>query len=690
MKWGTAAMAATTLATLICSGGCKEDGALVQVGPAPLDGAPADMARPLLDTSPLPDTRTLDLPPPPLDMGPDMCAWPPDLGIDQVPRHNMLYISGYSDLSAWRITTYGTCKAKVASLPAKFKLVPMTLAGQKTLGLYLPGLFPYWPAAYDNLINIQLPNQQGWLFQFKSWSPGLTGFFVVRPTGQAQVLASMKIKTSVLYEPQVALNATGTLLAAGRSLKSGYGKGGVDLIRLDNKTFANGSSRCEVTPVSPKLTSLRTGSFTFTGKYFYFSGKDANKQALLYRAPLNCSARATLMPLPKVGGKAPVYVAPRMGTSKDGKKVILLAGSSAKAVDVLVQDDAASSTANITASPARYRQPGSELPLYTDSSASTGKGNGALLSPTGKHAAYIHLASGVSELYVRPTDLKKTATLITGPANFKKQVNRVTGLFWSSDDDLLFWAGNMYDRYVLFHYRHSTGAVTKLTGTGSATKPFSASGSDECFGGWYAPNGKFFYFLQQGGTHRGNNGPPSLRALELATAKIKTLHTGQLGYRFSAARSGGKLYFISAVTMHLYDDEVWVFDQNTASTPVKVTGFKGSLPYPSLSGVGILGIQSNNDGSQAALIVGGMTSHSGLWLVGSAKHPKGRHVTTFYPSGNSLDSIKLQFTVDDKLLLCGTNSFGNQTGLQVFALASGKVKVLDQSNNMDYPVATWK
>lgn len=434
-----------------------------------------------------------------------------------------------------------------------------------------------------------LPGGAGHLHYYSSTSPAGSGFVVVRPDGAVEVVDFTPGAYSETYNNSVAINDAGTMLAA---VAAPYGKAAVvKLLRLDGRYFAATSSRaCDVTPVAGGTDSVDPRSLVFGAGYLYFASYRWHvPPKYLYRAPVDCSSPATPLALPQVDGDVVTKLA-NLHRSEDGKSIVLHAGSSGS-VDLLHVDDANGLVTNMSNSPV---QPGGYNGHYDYYSHRETVFD---ISPRGSYVAFTTKELGRHQLYVRAANHSTATILVTDAAAFADDYDTVGGVQFVNEDDLFFWVGPRGDAADLFHYRISTAALRQVTYTGGTTRPFTGEKGQPTLraaGGWVSPNGKYLYTMVESVSSAKCN----ILAIDRETAATKPitqqLYVNPNSSNIEATASGGRVFFYAATDAHTTDHDLYVFDQQSASVPVRLTAFSGVSR--------IQHIVPNTDGSLVAFV----------------------------------------------------------------------------------------
>jgi hypothetical protein len=635
------------------------------------------------------------------DTNPNADAVTPDTGpvTDAGPSSGkVMYLTGSSssNLTLYAINSNGTGKTAVAGFPAQVSVEVMDLRG-------IPAEFSqvnrHRPVnMYRNLSDLRrhvaLPGTLGDLYYLvdKTTPTGGRGFWVVKPDGTISKLAYEPGETSASYGFYVYMNEKGTMFAATKS--SEYRA--PHLIKTDGTTFSGGKTICDISSGSSAPWFFH---MSFADSHFYLTAgsKTAGSwkcQSCLYRAPLDCSAKYAEVKFPNIGTAGMGDIVWQYFTrSKDGKKLAAVAKAKNAASDVFIIDDATGALTNVSNSPGTYYYAGGIGGQFIMHYSAAGIGTGMIgtmldLSPTGKYVTYVRKYGNppttIDELYIRDTAASSPAAHLTGATNFADAVGVTRSPTWISDDDLLFWAGVTESTMDMYHYKVSTAALVNLTKTGGTTKPF-AGGKIKPHGGWYSPNGKYLYYLEYGAS--GTSGTLSdIKAIDLTTLAIKEISKGlYVHYKpktIEAAPTGSRVFFYAETGGDAGDDpNVYYFDQNTASTPVKLTTFT----KPSSGSWYIHDLIPNTAGTMVAFGAGSASSTLDLYVATATATPALTKLTTTqgYLSDNKL------FTTDGKSIVYGTGTSSSALDLRIQPLTGGAHKVLEATAGYTGPILAY-
>jgi pentapeptide MXKDX repeat protein len=583
-----------------------------------------------------------------------------------------MYFTGSSSsaLSAYNVKLDGTGKVKVAGLPSVFDLDYGWIYGRRREYAHVnktrPQLQDHITTSYKGTL---LPGTLGSLYYYIVTSSAGTagrGFFVARPDGTTKVLDfAPGSGTTGSYHYNVGANETGTIIAAVKSYSSA--SAAIKLLRTDGQNFGSTTSGiCDITPTTPAVNYIYYYIY-FTAQHVYFKARDASSssQYYLFRAPLDCSAKATQVTLPTVGGAAVSYIHNYMTQSLDGKTLALAAGSSSTNTDIIVVDDATGTATNISTAPADYDDAGYYLMYYASS------GSHIDISPNSKMVAYVKYASPKRDLYLRPVDKSATAVQITTATNFSSSYDTISAVQWANDDELFFWAGTSTTALDMFRYKVSTSTLTQITTTGGTTKPYSGTPTARPYGGWIAPNGKYIYFVQYDASGSGGS-QSNIRVIDRAAGTVKDI-TSAMYVSYSDTNivgtlQGDKVFYHAETGSSTGNDaNLYVFDQNAATAPVKLTSFSATN-Y-------IYDIIPNTDGSLVTFNGGSSSSSTDLYVVEVKATPVVNKVTA---SSGYVSDMKA-FTADNKSVLFGTGSSSSGLNLQLAPITGGTPTVLDST-----------
>ncbi len=707
-------MSASRLLGLCCAlltlaTGCGDDAvgaACPDAGVCTVDARACVMCK---DTGPCRDLLATDLPatdlpvtdlPAPDMSAPDMPA--PDQGTPSIPNETVLYVTGSAGgkLTAYTIKTDGTVKKAVSGLPASFSFLPMRDDSSPREYANVSRHRPMVMAQVDSTWRyLRLPNKLGQIYHLVT--PTERGFLQVKPDGKVKVLDTIKgsSPTNQTYHSTVGARPDGTMFAAAYASTS-KAAAGIRLIRTDGKTFSgNGKAVCDISPLvgtgGPGKAQMQ---FPFHDSYRYSAGHiyfvalylSGTGYFRLYRAPLDCTAKATPVALPKVGGSPPsYYISGQLIMSEDRARLAVVAGHYGSAADIILVDTASGKATNLSESADEYEDPG----YYV---MHPGKGSQMLaISPKSTHAAWVKASFSSRELYVRRADRSKAAVHVTGKANFAAAVSEVRGLQWANDDALLFMAGTSWSYLDMYLYRPSTGAVTAITTFGGKTRPFSgftsaAAGYRRPQGGWFSPNGKYIYFVDQA-HHPAFPPRHDIKAMERATAKLipitKDMNVYPGAGNIEASEGGGLVFFHGfGFAGNAGYQDLYYFDQDKAAPAVKMTSFKAGGHYMRISD-----IFPSPGGKMVAFSAGPDDGRS--VYVGEVKPSPVVHKVDSYTAGGAakqyIGDQKL-LTTDGKALVYAAGGGAYKLTLRVRSIHGGKARVLDGTPGYTHVMAVYK
>jgi len=676
------------LAALAAGAGCDEEG-----GGSPDQGhGGADLGR--VDSGP-------DLTVPDQKAAPDLT---PDLGASMeagsATARTVLYITGKKSnhLTAYTVKADGTGKKAVSQMPAAFLLnAPLSDHASPWEYGFVSRNRPVAMGHVDLPWRyIHLPNKLGQLYQFTGVAPYATaarGFFQVKPDGTIRVLDSIKGTSPATntYHSKLGVKPDGSMFAAPYA-HSSTTHAGLKLIRTDGKVFSgNGKGVCDITSTKPRVYKVQHLSYRFSSKHLYFVAQSTATagQTHLLRAPLDCSAKAAEVTLPKVGGQLVKVVHDQVHMSEDGSRLMVLAGANNSKADVLVLNTATGAVVNVTDKPGSYQEPG-YMVMFNDTGAHRGG-----LSSSGKYVAWTTLVAGGQELYVRPTDKSKPAVHLTSNANFSPAVDTVNGVEWLGDDDLFFWAGTHTKYQDGFHYRASIDMLNPLTNIGGSTKPFPgystmAKGLSRPRGGWWSPNGKHLFYLEERISAKG----VSRTTIEIVTRATgyRSDHTPFVNVRndgtnLEAAEGSPHVFFAARPAAVSGGDDLYYLNQNSGSKPVKLTHLGSTTP-----GLIIDAIFPAHGGKQVAFTAGTAAAQS-LYVVSVSSNPVTTKVDGFSPGTGLYQWIADQkvFSSDGKALAYGLNAnkSNDKYTLRWSPIPGGKEVVLDPTEGYTHVLAVY-
>ena len=668
--------------------GCADDAGVTQPDAAPADAALSDAALP---DGTLPDAAQ-----------PDVAL--PDMGVSSEtgspPGGTVLYITGKksSHLTAYTVNINGTGKKAVSGMPAVFELTSTLFdhASPQEYG-HVSRHRPVEMGHVDlNWRYIHLPNKLGQLYYFTGVAPYATaarGFFQVKPDGTIRVLDSIPGTDRAIqtYDSYLGVKPDGTMFAAPYAHSSAT-KAGLKLIRTDNKTFSgNGKGICDITPVKPKVYKVQHLSYRFTNKHLFFVAHSAATvgRTHLLRAPLDCSARATEVLLPKVGAKPVQVVHDQVHLSENGARLMVLAGADKYKADVLVVNTANSAVVNITEQPGSISELG-YLVMFNDLGSHRGG-----LSPSGKNVAWTDSGQGGHELYVRPTDKSKPAVHLTSNANFSATVDTVNGVEWLSDDDLFFWAGTSTKYQDGFHYRVSTDMLNPLTNIGGSKKPFpgfstAAKGLCKPRGGWWSRNGKYLYYVEERLSATGISRSTIMwvnRATGYRSDISPYLNVRNDGTNLEAAEGSPYVFFAARPAAVPGGDDLYYLNQDTGSPPVKLTNLGLNKAWLTIDD-----IFPAHGGKQVAFTAGAKAAQS-LHVAALSTPPVVSKVDGFVSGKGAYQWISDQkvFSPGGEAVVYGLNPNKDnyKYAARISPVQGGKATVLDSTEGYTHVLAVY-
>ena len=631
-----------------------------------------------------------------LDTGtttPDTGTTTPDSGTPSIPAENVLYMTGSSStaFTAYTVKTDGTGKTAVTGLPATFDIEsiydyasPREYSNvTRNIPQEMGHINSYWKY-------ILLPNQLGQLYHYDTSTD--RGFFLIKADGTAKILDKMAgASYTASYYYYIGVKPDGTMFAASYAYSSTTAAG-IKLIRTDGKNFGTTSSGvCDISPTTNKMYYPEYESYRYSANHFWFIARETanTSQYNLYRAPLDCSAKATKVTLPTVGGTAVKYMHDLVRLSDDTTKLIVLGGSSSTNTDIIMVDTTTGTATNLSDSPADYEEPGYYIMYYTTNS------HKLAISPKNTNVAWVDYVSLADELYVRPADKSKAAVHITSDTNFATTIDEVHGVQWVNDDDLFFWAGTSTSYQDLYHYKVSTGALTALTTYGGSAKPYagftsSTNGYKSPRYGWYSPNGKYIYYTEY---DYGAFGPSTydIIAIERATAKMTNITKGlyvTYSSNIEAAETGSNVFFFAYDAGASATENLYYFDQDKATVAVKLSNFKPGSYYAYIDD-----IFPSRDGKTVAFNAG-PSGYQSLYVAEVKATPVVHKVDSFVPVVGTKQYVADQkiMTTDGKAIVYSTSPTSSSSAftLKVQSIYGGAAKVLDSTGSYTHVMAVYK
>jgi hypothetical protein len=686
------------------TGGPKKDGLTADLAPpdaavpdlAPPDGAVPDQTQP--DTRMWPDQFVPDKMPPDTVMWPDLVKWTPDAAVISGP--GVVYTTGSSSssMTVKRVKSDGTGKVTVAGVENPYYYYytyqtgrrPYPYMTDRSRPAPAPNVYTYYRPHY-------LPNNLGHLYYYRTASSASTqgtGFFVVRPDGKAEKLvltppsgSTSVTSTSYNYYYYIGARDDGSMIAAAHA----YGqtdKAKVHLIRTDGRKWSKtGTYLCDVSPTKTGelLDYVYYNSLTFGEKNIYFVGRDGTRTSTsqydLFRAPLDCSAPASKVTLPKVGSSEATYFDYYMTTTEDGKKLFFRAGTSSSNVDIFVVDDATGKATNVSDSPKYYCGPGYYQIYYSYSSTAAPRAD---ITPDGKYVAYMEYSSPY-QVYVRPVDKSKAAVGIKTSTDFSSSATYTGNIRWLNNDQLMFWVGSSSSYYDMFIYSISSGKVTQKTTSGGTTKPYSGGSSIRAYYGWDSPNRKYIYYIQY------KSGSPTtydIKAVERATGKIINVTTGMYvyySYMWGAPNSSNLFFVGYTAGSSPYQYNMYYFDQNAAKTPVKLSSHTGSSYWY------IYDASPSADGTKVAYTGYSTSSQQTLFVATTTTPPVVYQMTATPTSTHYVSELSL-ISPDGKSVAYGIgSSSSSQMDIRVQTIGtSTTAKVVESTTGYGGPMMFYK
>ena len=405
---------------------------------------------------------------------------------------------------------------------------------------------------------IRLPNNLGRLARYKT--NNYFGWVLIRPNGDIPIEVKGP-RSGLNYSEFVALSNDGKLLAVVMDTTK------VKLVRLDNTYWPGTSSFIrDVTPAGSHIWA-DDESLTLLNNTLYFVTRDAYTPVTatsLWSVPLTGNAKAAKVALPKVGGVAATSIYNRAVINSTRTHAAWVISTSATTEDVMVIKDGGAPV-NASKVAADIMDPNT---LYFIDE----QGHKIALTPDGGHVAFATTTGGYTpqiSVMLAATNGTGAALKINAATDFHSVVDSYGSFIFPDNDNLLFNAGVEPKKTGLFRYQISTKAMTWVTKSGTAAKPWTG-GPYEFDAGWVSPNGKYLYLLaDQGGK------TSDIMAVDLTTFIKKDITTGLLinsetgsGSGFETLPGSSKVWFLAQKN---YYEDLYVFDQNTASVPVKLT-----------------------------------------------------------------------------------------------------------------------
>jgi hypothetical protein len=616
-----------------------------------------------------------------------------DQGTPSIPAEKVLYVTGSSTtaLTAYTVKTDGTGKTAVTTLPATFDIESIyNYASPREYSNVTRNIPQEMVHVYSTWKYILLPNQLGQLYHYDTSTD--RGFMLIKADGTAKILDKMAGSSyTASYYYYIGVKPDGTMFAASYAYSSTV-NAGIKLIRTDGKNFGTTSSGvCDISPTANKMYYPEYESYRYSANHFWFIAREAgnSSQYNLYRAPLDCSAKATKVTMPTVGGAAPKYMHDLVRMSDDTTKYILLTGSSSTNTDVIMVDTTTGTATNLSDSPSDYEEPGYYVMYYATNSHKVG------VSPKNTYVAWVDYVSADDELYVRKADKSAAAVHITGSANFATSVDDVHGVQWINDDLLYFWAGYSTTYQDLYSYVPSTNTLTAITTYGGKTAPYagftsSTNGYKSPRYGWYSPNGKYIYYTEY---DYGAFGPSTydIIGIERATGKRINITKGlyvTYSSNIEAAETGSNVFFFAYNAGASSTENLYYFDQDKATVAVKLSNFKPSSYYAYIDD-----IFPSSDGKTVAYNAGPSGQQS-LYVTEVKATPVIHKIDSHVPTAGIKQYVADQkvMTTDGKAIVYGTSPTSSSSAfkLQVKSIYGGAAKVLDSTGSYTHVMAVYK
>ena len=431
---------------------------------------------------------------------------------------------------------------------------------------------PPHPYSWDY---VQLPYNKGKLYALYDEQTTNTYFILVKPDGSVMVLDNRRYYKKY-YNANYVLSGTISINKGGTAFTAPYvdlksKRDGMRVLKSDGKPFkGNGKLSCDISPPVADLLDLNISTVWDEHNRVWFHarywGARGNYSRLFY-ASLNCTGKPKAIKLPAINGQAVVNIG-NMLLTRDKKNIVLIGATSAyKMKEIFLVDTKTMKVTSLV----------NTAQLYADTQHQLFKSIRIAISPDNSRLAYIELGN-TSELYVKRVGIAGKGHQVTSNKNFHAKMDIINGLHWDTDDDLLFWVGEDFEKYDLFHFRFSTRKVVNLTKTGGTKIPFATAGKLDPSGGWISPNEKYTYFMNckypgwicnisaiLNGTQQIIEITSALDINERPTNMIASHY--DTGLVFFAARD--------ASSKTLRNTDIYYFNQNTASKPVKITGLVG-------------------------------------------------------------------------------------------------------------------
>ncbi|MCA9670953.1 MAG: hypothetical protein KC503_35395 [Myxococcales bacterium] len=406
------------------------------------------------------------------------------------------------------------------------------------------------------LAGIRLPGGLGDLFYFHRKLTGTSGLLHVASDGKLSVLLEVFGLYQDVIKSRIGLSRDGKL---GLAVEA---QGKLHAFRTDGSTFSNGKASLQLSLPS-ELTTVVDRSLTIAGSYALVVAAGDTGARKLLRGPLDGSSAMAVVSLPQSDGADPTYVSDALAVSADDGTVAFSAGKSSSAADVYVVRVASGSATNVSRLPAQIAPRGPQLGFFSALLA---------LSPDGSRVAYV-ARGGSDELAVVDTSGSASIVNVTSDARFDAGVGSVLNLLWVSNDDLLFMAGVTSTQLDLYRFDAKAAQVQSVTKRGGSSAPFNGFGELSARGIWRSPNGKWLYLIG----YETIAAESLFYGVELATFTAKLVQ--QVGGvdtssgSFRPCPSDSTMYYVGIPDANLDQEEVYRFDQDTASTPTRLTAF---------------------------------------------------------------------------------------------------------------------
>ncbi len=435
---------------------------------------------------------------------------------------------------------------------------------------------------------IELPNKLGRLVRWKTNKE--FGWTLQRLNGSIP----MEVKgprSGLNYSQWVSLSDDGKLLALVMDTKK------VKLVRLDNTYWPGTTSFIrDVTPAGSHIWA-DDESLTMLKNTLYFVTRDAYTPVTatsLWSVPLTGNAKSAKVALPKVGGAAATSIYNRAVINNTRTHAAWLISTSTTKEDVMVVKDGGT--------PVNASKVAADIIAPNTTYFMDGLNPKIALTPGGGHVVFTTTTGGYTPkigVMVAKADGTGTALQINSATDFHSVVDTYGAFFFPDNDNLLFAAGVEPKKTGLFRYKLSTKALSWVSNTAPPKKPWLGDGF-EFDAGWVSPNGKYLYLLADHGGKTSN-----IMALDLSTFAKKDITTGLLINSETGADSGfvtlpgsSKVWFLAQKG---YVADFYVFDQNTASTPLKLTATIGTATV-------LGGLDISPDGKQLSYTLGHATT----------------------------------------------------------------------------------